>query len=240
SLSTLFNYPTIKAFAKFIDENTDANKPAAQAIEKRIEADAPVERQPDTVSGSDTAAAIGAIWQEVLGVDRVAPEDDFFMLGGHSLLLPKLMAKVEKLTGKKLPLTSVFKHPTLGQFVALYVDKKSTDTQVGGHNGTVVDRSADSSWLTWVPTIDPQKEIWITSVLGGDEANQSYNLTLSQRFKGEFSRSVMEKSIQHLVDRHESLRCKFSEDGMQMGIFAYQQATIYFQDISHLTEDEQQ
>ncbi|AOS63785.1 beta-ketoacyl [acyl carrier protein] synthase domain-containing protein [Actinoalloteichus hymeniacidonis] len=42
----------------------------------------------------DVAAEVAAIWREVLGVDRVAPTDSFFRLGGHSILATRILARL--------------------------------------------------------------------------------------------------------------------------------------------------
>jgi thioesterase domain-containing protein/acyl carrier protein len=55
------------------------------------------------------------IWQEVLGHPRIGVTDDYFDLGGHSILAVSLMAKIEKEFGKRIPLAQLFKHPTIEQ-----------------------------------------------------------------------------------------------------------------------------
>ncbi len=55
------------------------------------------------------------IWRQVLGVDRVGVNDNFFSLGGHSLLGVRLFAEIEKVTGWNVPLLSLFESPTIRQ-----------------------------------------------------------------------------------------------------------------------------
>lgn len=55
------------------------------------------------------------IWQEVLGIKVIGVRDNFFDLGGHSLLGVKLFAQIEKAFDKKLPLTTLFQAPTVEQ-----------------------------------------------------------------------------------------------------------------------------
>jgi aryl carrier-like protein len=80
---------------------------------------------PDPLVGRSAAAAayappqnsreraIGAIWAEVLQLDRVGVQDNFFDLGGHSLLLVKLRARLEATLGRAISVIDLFRHPTV-------------------------------------------------------------------------------------------------------------------------------
>ena len=59
------------------------------------------------------AETLAAIWREVLGVARVGLHDNFFDLGGQSLLLIRVHQQVQLRLGVELPLVELFKHPTL-------------------------------------------------------------------------------------------------------------------------------
>ena len=54
-----------------------------------------------------------AIWQEILSVQAIGVTDDFFELGGDSLLAVRIFLEIEKRLGKKLPLATLFKMPTI-------------------------------------------------------------------------------------------------------------------------------
>lgn len=58
-------------------------------------------------------AVLGGVWGELLSVDAVSGQDDFFEMGGHSLLVPRLQERVEQRLGVALPGVAVFEHPTL-------------------------------------------------------------------------------------------------------------------------------
>jgi surfactin family lipopeptide synthetase B/lichenysin synthetase B len=61
---------------------------------------------------------VAAIWAQALGVKRVGPDDNFFALGGHSLLGVKLIAEIQAKTGmgEELKLSDLLEFPTLQAF----------------------------------------------------------------------------------------------------------------------------
>jgi len=62
---------------------------------------------------------LAAIWREVLQVPSVSREDDFFDLGGHSLLIARLLRHVEAETGIRVPMAALFRAPKLADMAAL-------------------------------------------------------------------------------------------------------------------------
>jgi hypothetical protein len=63
---------------------------------------------------------VGAIWARALGVKSVGPDDNFFALGGHSLLGVKMIAEIQAKTGmeEELKLSDLLEFPTLSAFTA--------------------------------------------------------------------------------------------------------------------------
>jgi len=65
-----------------------------------------------------TQEKMASIWAQMLGVSAVGPDDNFFALGGHSLLGVKLIAAVQDKmhVGDELKLSDLFEFPTLAEF----------------------------------------------------------------------------------------------------------------------------
>jgi aspartate racemase len=63
------------------------------------------------------------VFQDLLGVQTIGIHDDFFNLGGHSLLAVQLFARIEKLTGQSLPLSSLYQAATVAAIAALLRQK---------------------------------------------------------------------------------------------------------------------
>ncbi len=62
------------------------------------------------------------IWKEVLGVQKLGRRENFFDLGGHSLLAARLVREVQNATGRKIPVSAIFKAPTIETLARLIKD----------------------------------------------------------------------------------------------------------------------
>jgi len=85
----------------------------------------------DTGSGEELSAverAIADVWRELLGVEEIARDDDFFALGGHSLAAVRLFAKIRKQFAVDLPLATLFQGSTLGALAAIVAQSAGLDT----------------------------------------------------------------------------------------------------------------
>ncbi|QHP66039.1 amino acid adenylation domain-containing protein (plasmid) [Bradyrhizobium sp. LCT2] len=103
-----------------------AARPAVQALSKGAvpgsanssTAPAASHRRPDIATAyvsldSDVEHKVAAIWQQLLGIDKIGRYDDFFELGGHSLLAAQLIARVRDVCAAEVPLAYFFEHPTV-------------------------------------------------------------------------------------------------------------------------------
>jgi thioesterase domain-containing protein/acyl carrier protein len=68
--------------------------------------------------------ALAELWSELLGIERVGRHDDFFALGGHSLLVLRLLSELQQTFGVRLPVGAVFLRPTLADLAEAVADSR--------------------------------------------------------------------------------------------------------------------
>lgn len=76
---------------------------------------------------TDLERQLAGIWQAVLAVDRVGMRDNFFDVGGHSLLAAQMFAQVEARLGVRLPLATLFQAPTIESLAALIGQRQTLE-----------------------------------------------------------------------------------------------------------------
>jgi amino acid adenylation domain-containing protein len=86
-----------------------------RAMPATPEPDAPQHTDPR----NEAERLVATLWKEYMGLDRLSIDDNFFELGGHSLMAVQIMNRLEKETGQKLPLASLFEHSTVRKLARL-------------------------------------------------------------------------------------------------------------------------
>jgi acyl carrier protein len=64
---------------------------------------------------TETEKKLESIWSEVLGVSPIGVLDNFFVLGGHSLMAIQVISRVRKIFAVELPLRTLFENPTIAE-----------------------------------------------------------------------------------------------------------------------------
>ncbi|GAA0434392.1 hypothetical protein Acor_08830 [Acrocarpospora corrugata] len=143
---------------------------------------------------------IARVFGEVVGVDGVAADDDFFALGGRSLLAPRAAALLAKAFGVPVPVRVLFAHPTVAGLA----------TAIGADPGVIPLEPRPEG--APVPLSAAQERLWFMDHFTPGDA--SSNMYLARRLYGPIDRDRFAAAFTALTARHESLRTRFpAEDG---------------------------
>ncbi|WP_245224907.1 thioesterase domain-containing protein, partial [Pseudozobellia sp. WGM2] len=77
-----------------------------------------------------TEKQLAAIWQEVLGREKIGIKDDFFEMGGHSLNAIKVIARINKTLDSEINLNTLFEHSTISEFVEKISSRSSFNENI--------------------------------------------------------------------------------------------------------------
>ncbi len=93
---------------------------------------------------SEFERALCALWQKVIGLDRVGIHDNFLEIGGNSLMFVRMRAEIEARFGCKLEIVSFFEHPTIAEMARhmQQVSSGASPLQSGNADAATASRSA--------------------------------------------------------------------------------------------------
>jgi amino acid adenylation domain-containing protein len=145
----------------------------------------------------ETEEALAAIWSELLGAERVGRRDDFFALGGYSLLAVRLTSRVRQALGVEVPLKELFERPVLADFArGLQTAARAEATDI-----VPVERSGP------LPLSFAQQRLWFLEQMGN--LGGTYHIPMRLRLRGGLDRGALVRSLDRIVARHEALRTSF-------------------------------
>jgi thioesterase domain-containing protein len=75
----------------------------------------------------DLEAKVRAIWQKLFKARSVGPNDDFFDMGGHSLMASRMFAEIERMTGRRVPLSVLIQNPTVAKLSSYLRNRPETE-----------------------------------------------------------------------------------------------------------------
>src|SRR5690606_25126840 len=93
---------------------------------------------------NDLEEALVDLWQELLGINQIGVQDDFFDLGGHSLIAVRLFAKVKKLFSVDFPISVLFDAPTV-EAIAELISKAMPELTDEGSEAREADEGGTSA-----------------------------------------------------------------------------------------------
>ncbi|MFI6708294.1 amino acid adenylation domain-containing protein [Nonomuraea sp. NPDC050478] len=152
---------------------------------------------------TELEVAVAAIWRRVLDLDgtpgaEIGAHDDFFDLGGHSMLATRLRFALRQELGADLPVTTVFEAPTVAAMAARVAAARPAPAPI-----------EPAPRVSALPLSFAQERLWFLWKLA--PGSTAYNMPVSVRLRGPLDRAALARALSGVVARHEILRTRYVE-----------------------------
>ncbi|MDN3689555.1 non-ribosomal peptide synthetase [Cyclobacterium jeungdonense] len=151
---------------------------------------------------SATEKRLKVVWKDLLKIDRIGVHDNFFQIGGHSLLAIRLINAIREQFDYEIKFADFFKHPTLRQLSVLI----DGDTIAPLPTNSTKNNTDNKEF----PLSFSQESLWLADRL---EGSQQYHIPLVLKLKGRLHIHALEMALQAICSRHEVLRSVYRYTG---------------------------
>ncbi|WP_434293864.1 condensation domain-containing protein, partial [Clostridium botulinum] len=140
---------------------------------------------------------LAKIWSEILGIEKIGINDNFFDLGGHSLKATILMSKIHKELSREVPLKELFKSPTIKD-LSKYIESAEENLY------SKIEKVEEKEYYE---TSSAQKRMYMLQQF--DKDSTAYNMPVVFKLEGNVDKNKIEETFRKLTQRHETLRIYF-------------------------------
>ena len=144
---------------------------------------------------------LAGIWAEVLRLERLSVHDNFFHLGGHSLIAARVISRIRKAFQIDLPLRRIFETPTVAGLALTVEEELKSRKKI---QSLAILPRLDEEPLP--PSIAQEPLLLLERSFPGISL---FNIPAAYRLKGPLDLAALEWSINRVVERHEALRTTF-------------------------------
>src|SRR5829696_120617 len=155
--------------------------------------------QTEDVPRTGAECILAGIWSELLKLERVGLRDNFFHLGGDSILSIQVVARARQ-SGLLLTPRQIFEHPTLAALASVAETISQTIDKQGDQQGRITGH---------VSLIPIQRWFFEQNFPTPAHWNMSLLLETNERL----DTSLVEKTLAHLLEHHDALRLRFAKEG---------------------------
>ena len=141
------------------------------------------------------------IWANILRVEEVGIHDNFFTLGGDSLLAVQIIARLRVSLGVELSFSRLLEFPTVEGLAVIVEEFRKHQLPTTALPLQPISRSQT------IPLSFSQEQLWFLQQLAPDEP--VYNEPCTIRLKGAINVDALEKALNEIIKRHESWRTRF-------------------------------
>ncbi|GKU83911.1 non-ribosomal peptide synthetase [Niallia sp. NCCP-28] len=166
------------------------------------------------------------LFEEVLSIEQVGVDEDFFHLGGHSILATQLLLKIRQQLQTNITISAIFENSTV-ELLA----RKLQQQHVESKPVTIQKMKRPNR----IPLSFNQRSLWFLHQLEGPSA--TYNIPLVLTFKRKINVAKFQGAVQAVANRHDILRTKYpASDGVPYQLLV--EEPVHFNILTVEKEDE--
>src|SRR6185369_10754826 len=162
----------------------------------------PPSQTPWAAPATATEETLAVLWGELLGIEPIGAHDNFFALGGHSLLGLQAVSRIQARLGVEIPLQTLFEAPTVAALAAEVDARRSRGETVVAAPIVPVPRELP------LPLSFAQQRLWFIDQL--EPGSPLYNIPVALRIEGPLRGALLARCLGEIVRRHEALRTVFA------------------------------
>ncbi len=185
----------------WIDNGSTIDSPSDSDKQKSVKSEITKE-QYNKRSRDEVSQLITDIWKECLGVDHLNIHDNFFNLGGHSLMAVRIINEIKTKLNIKISISELINNPVINDFIQV-ISKKLTVDEDKVDDSVIKPRDSHDALVMSAA----QKRLWFLNLYDPD--NPAYNLALSLRITGSIDLDLLQESTAILLQRHEAFKTTF-------------------------------
>lgn len=147
-------------------------------------------------SHSEQEAQVAQLFADILGVEQLSLDDDFFNIGGNSILAIQLSHKISQTLDRDIKVADIFKYRTIKNILSSVVTKRKLDIP------KIADRRVTLSFA--------QQRLWFIEQY--EQGTHAYHIPTLYQLKLGTDIAVLKRVIAKIMDRHEVLRSVIEQD----------------------------
>ncbi|MGW0183903.1 condensation domain-containing protein, partial [Nocardia sp. NPDC003345] len=153
---------------------------------------------------------VAGVFADVLGIERVGADDDFFALGGNSLIATQVAARLGAALDTKIKMRVLFESPTVTALAA----QVESQFGLGARNRLVPQERPEQTLLSGetvaaAPMSLAQQRMWFLNRF--DNQSSAYSVPMAVRLSGALDVAALGAAVGDVVSRHEVLRTVYPE-----------------------------
>ncbi|MGA9381804.1 MAG: amino acid adenylation domain-containing protein, partial [Phormidium sp.] len=156
---------------------------------------------------NSTEQRLALIWTQLLRLEQIGINDNFFNLGGHSLIAAQMLSRLREVFQVELHFDQIFKNPTISSLAQLITQNQNTQKWERPPIKPIPREGL-------LPVSFAQERVYFIQQLAPESS--AYQFQATMRFKGQLNVDILQKCLDEIVLRHEIFRTTYPAENGQL------------------------